>query len=382
MQLPAPALTGSGLLTADPVLAEDGWGGTMYVIGVALTSAQSALAVWKSSDGWKDSNSAFGAPVVVPSNPYNASAFVLDKPSATVSMAGPTYRDLYVVAALVDESGLNPTTFHFYRSQNEGAFSEGQTISSGTTVTSFCPQVVVDNSNGDVYVLWLDYATLGDGKASLYCVRSTDIGTTWSSPVRLPAPAEFLGPTSQNVCPHGANAPAVGACVVGRTLIQAKFNNASRSIGVTFNAREGGQNSDPDVWFANFNIATQQWGQPVNVTPLSASAQWMPTIDYDNNGNFEIQYYDRSGDVVGDMLYNVKIRKVSSAGNVLDENTVLPASADPRQSIGSDVNVFRFGDYQGLWTYNGLVYSTFFWSKNVEGGIRQADVGWSEFGLP
>jgi hypothetical protein len=385
MQLPAPNLTGDGLTTADPVLAEDGWGGMMYVVGVAYTSGQSgqsALAVWKSTDGWK--NNAFGSPTVVPANPYSFYPFVLDKPSATVSMAGATYRDLYVVAALVDTSSVNrsPTTFHFYRSQNEGSFSEGQTISAGTTVSSFCPEVVVDSLYGDVYVLWLDYALSTDGKASMFCVHSTDIGTTWSAPVRLAAPAEFLGPLSQNVCPHGANSPAVGACVGGRTLIDAKFNNASRSIGVTFSAREGGQNSDPDVWFASFNVSTQQWNAPANITPQTGSAQWLPTIDYDNYGNYEIQYYDRSGDVTGDMLYNVKIRKVSPAGNVLDENTLLPVLADPRQTTGTDTLTFRFGDYQGLWTYNGLVYSTFFWSRNVDTVTRFGDVGWSEFGLP
>lgn len=110
------------------------------------------------------------------------------------------------------------------------------------------------------------------------------------------------------------------------------------------------------------NLDSLNWtANGVSFVAGENGSQWNPAIDYDNSGNFVLSYYDRRETPPGepsDTLYKVYVTKLAPNGTrVYADQAVTSPFADPRQNGSSPT--FRLGEYQGLWTFSGNVYSAY-----------------------
>ena len=108
--------------------------------------------------------------------------------------------EVYVVWAIYDSWPSDECALGFNKSLDGGATFEGESrilsnikgirnseVSKNMRVNSF-PSMAVDMSTGDIYVVWTNIGTPGVNTGtnrSVYMIKSTDEGDSWSSPVRV-----------------------------------------------------------------------------------------------------------------------------------------------------------------------------------------------------
>ncbi|HEV7242921.1 MAG TPA: hypothetical protein VGQ36_27090, partial [Thermoanaerobaculia bacterium] len=197
----------------------------------------------------------------------------------------------------------------------DGTVTQLADIDSGAVCAS-SPIILINTANaGWMNVGWVNWetnqinvATSFDGFAS-YSVHTKAAGT-------LLGPAAESGTCATNnndAVYNGTKSPGtcsgLGAKINARSMLMARFNSISGTVGITWHARE---TTDPnasnflssDVKFVEFTPYTYGFGTVWTVTDSqsignpgapTSGAQWNPALDYDSNGEYLVSYYDTRG---------------------------------------------------------------------------------------
>src|SRR6266513_3451391 len=256
---------------------------TMYVAGTGQVHdgqgnvTTNSIFVWRLVDGeivWNRTTIA---------TTDNTTDGFLDKPSMTIST------DLWNLGWTWVTYVKNPrlpgnSTIYLHRSIDGINYSQGVTPLSGSGYAS--PVVVVDSTSGYVWLVWLSYA---DNK--IYIASTADAGFHWSTPVSFDAGTAnqpLLGPGIDLLCDN-----INGPCVVGRSMLDAKYNPYDRSIGVVWHRREPVQQGQlfnqtrTDVFFNSFSTTSSQWRGVHKVnSDSSTNDQWNGALDVDDTGHY------------------------------------------------------------------------------------------------
>lgn len=208
-------------------------------------------------------------------------------------------------------------------------------------------------------MVWLSYA---DNK--IYVAATDDAGFHWTTPVSFDAGSTtepLLGPGTDLLCDNTNGLS--GPCVIGRSMLSAKFNPYDRSIGVVWHRREPvgvGQQYNltrTDVYFNSFSTTSFQWRGIHKVNSASSTNdQWNGALDVDNTGHYAVTWYDRRDDP-NNRKYNVYAVTLDQYGNrcQLYDAMVGPGSptwgSDPYVYQPLSNNTILLGEYHGIHAY-------------------------------
>jgi hypothetical protein len=370
---PDPAVWGaafSGYTTGDATVALNPNNGYMYIVGTLYNPYNSAVALWRNRYGWADEQT---DPPTLPSNGFvqegpGPTGYFFDKPSLAISLHQTSMGYLYV-AVVVISNGY--TWINVSRSTDDGVTWVPLGSLGAVPSIIWCPQIMVDNADGWLFLLCLDYRN-----NNLYLWRSTDFGNTFQFLSSTIIAAPFNGPNNDSMCPLGFS---FGACIQARTAIVATLEPNSRTIGVAFHARENAslpRTSPTDVWLASYSILDNSWNQPVNLSIGLAGSQYTPAISTDPSGFFHVSFYDHSLDPDGDENFAVTEVKYRSDLGIHERATLAAPPASPRLDSGH-VATFRLGEYQGSWYWPGQTWYAFIWTLPPGTQVNQEDVAYN-----
>jgi hypothetical protein len=376
---------GTGLTTGDPAVAVNPYTigfnpERVYIVGtrykhISETNRPNWLSVWHSDNG----GTYLGGPFRIDGD--DGGRWFYDKPSVAVSWHSGTRGTVYVAAFRADLHNQYLPTLRVYRSRevvgpeidpnNPGAMKWELMHEEIIGGLAWSPQIVVDSSTGYVYLLWIDRET-----SQIHLKRSINQGDTFGVARSFRAALYpdngnrvFLypiygSPSLRRIC------DVTGAtCVDAVSALAARYNWASRSIGVVWHGRGDTDNmnnaiysDNTDVYFNSFSTTSQAWGTVKRVTAVSTNDQWAPALDFDGSGNYLVTYYDRRDDTA-DIKYNLYATKLTSAGDrITGENDVHVSTeaSDPRKyaNLGtSSKTLYSLGEYQDVWNWNGKWYA-------------------------
>jgi hypothetical protein len=321
-QLPMPA---GYLYSGDPLMAKNPYNGgagpeRIYASGTAFNSAPpNAIAVWHTDNG----GFSWSQPTVAAVN--NNSAYILDKPAATVSWYSGTLGHVYVAYEKVDLVNKPPQTQFFVTKSTDGGLSFGTPVLV-TTGNIEGPQILVNNYNGYVYAIWMDY-TLNAVRMS----TSTDFGQTWSSPETAATGNMFSDPNNH-----------LNGALRAYSLPMARFNWVANKICIVWHERQQAGSSLADVYYTA--KSPSGWQAKVMLNDVQTNDQFMPALDFDSTGNLIVTFYDRRDDP-NNILYHEYMAHIDSNGNLLEPN----ARVSTFQSNPQNYPHSFIGDYQDIW---------------------------------
>ena len=321
-QLPMP--TGYQY-SGDPLMAKNPYNGgvapeRIYASGTAFNSAPpNAIAVWHTDNG----GLSWSQPTVAAVN--NNAAYLLDKPAVTVSWYSGTLGYVYVAYEKVDLVNNPPQTQFFVTKSTDGGLSFGTPVLV-TTGNIEGPQILVNNYNGYVYAIWMDYTS-----NTVRMSTSTDSGQSWSSPETAATGNMFSDPN--NHLNDGLRA---------YSLPMARFNWVANKICIVWHERQQPGSSLADVYYTA--KSPSGWQTKVRINDVQTNDQFMPALDFDGTGNLIVTFYDRRDDP-NNLLYHEYMAHIDSNGNLLEPNTrVSTFQSNPLNYPHSFI-----GDYQDIW---------------------------------
>ncbi len=116
------------------------------------------------------------------------------------------------------------------------------------------------------------------------------------------------------------------------------------------------------------------WHGKVQISPQPVNNdQFQPAIDYAPNGDWMVNFYDRSQDS-GNLLYHERCVRLSSSGTILDSAFLTTVAANPYDNTWHWI-----GDYQDIWYWgyhdtHGPRFSPVFAHGEPQGDIYVAGV--------
>jgi hypothetical protein len=331
--------------------ASNGWltvspSGVVYALslsfsgGALLAGSSSGQLLARSTDG----GFTWSQPVALIAD---GADFFDDKGSVT---ADPT-NDNYVYAVWDRLSDENSGSSYFAVTADGGttwqpatsiysAGASGQTI--GNIIVVLPGDIVLDIFSA------LSTAAASAASATLFALRSTDNGSTWSGPVMI-ASEESVG-TSDPLTGAGirdsTDLPAVSVSPGGTVYVV--WQDSSFSAG----ARDG-------IAMSSSADGGQTWSVPVEVNADPSAAAFTPNIHVRADGVIGITYYDLRNDTVPGSILTDLWMVTSSDGSQFTEThlsgpfNLLQA---PQGEFGPDNSLGHFlGDYQAL-TSNGSAF--------------------------
>jgi len=350
-------------VSGDPILAEDAYSNPkrVYLIGASRRVSycdenhradENQISVWSTVDGGS-SWSNYAA-----LDHQNDGTWVTDKPSIAVS-SEPTTRGRVYAAHIRTRTGFDcgsasPTNRKIIVTRVDGMLTKE--IDSLSPCAS-SPIMLVDSAHADwLYVVWIDWATNQinvltsfDGFANFY---RDEI-----------AAGTFLGPAGADAIENGS-----GATINARSMLMARFNSITGTVGITWHVRETSENFlSSDVKFVEFTPYTRTFGTIRTVTDSQSSsnpgaptsgAQWNPALDYDSNGDYAVSYCDTRGLVQSDSQFNydVKTARIKPWGT---RSGPVDRRLTPSASNLKLYDIPRNGEYMDIWHWNGKFYAGF-----------------------
>jgi len=311
-----------------------------YDGSVAVDSAGRYFIAYGVSDG--SSSAANGLVVVNGSTWTKAKAIVLntsggnfeDKPwiAADAGTASPHKDRLYV--AWDRNQGTNQILLVSYSDDQGQSWSAPQKINDGTTkferVIYAFPAVA---PNGDVYVLWHDYA-----RNKIFIDKSIDGGVTWGTDTAVASTNTGFG---VDIGCNGTRSmtPAPQMAINAAGWIYMTFANNVASSGVQL------------AVFITMSVDGMHWSTPQRVSPLGTHHQYNPAITLDAN-NVRVSYLDRREDSsncsTNTYLSSATFPTVSSVGGTVTATFIFTDSLASSASSDFDGNPNGPGDYQGI----------------------------------
>jgi hypothetical protein len=334
-------------LTFDPYLAANHYAQNpgskrVYVSGAAFSGTiytqPSGVAVWRSDDG----GLTFSNPKPVVST--NQNNIFYDKPHIAVSQYAGTRGYVYVAYTRVVNGGSSEV--HVARSMDGGlSFNQDTIVATGVQLNM--PQILVDNTYGYLYCLWMQFPNLSNNFTSRIVVRSSSTdGASWNPESAITSSAsDPPGTGSRLIPPPGARAPNNTRMP---SVIVARYNPMARRITLTWSAIGGDESVD-------IFVATKGAGYPWIINAVSGvtmtNDQFEPAIDSDGSGNNLISYYSRAADL-NNANYRGYTVMLDATGSSLvrgEEEICTPECLETDPAVtGSTIPGF-VGDYHDVW---------------------------------
>lgn len=222
--------------------------------------------------------------------------------------------------------------------------------------------LAVTGPNGEVYVVW-NYGP----KHAVGFAKSTDGGATFSTP-RLIHTYKPLGTARQ------IN-EGVRHTLKGKVRVE---SYPTLVCDLTTGARRGtlylcwAADSIPDVYFSRSSDGGATWSTPKHVHTNPANDQFWPWLSIDpTTGDLAVMYLD-SRDDPDNMAVHCYVSYSNDGGQTWIDRRVSDFQSDVRKNPFQGQNFA--GDYSGNAFYNGVIYPSWFDTRNAGADNRDNDV--------
>jgi hypothetical protein len=349
LPMPIPANGQTFQQTADPWLVGNPYSiglnpAWMYASGVAFQRAFSeipnAIVLWHSTNG----GMTWSTPLEAANNMIvnRNTAYFYDKPAMAINTNINFLGTVYIAFSKVYTGNNNLSILSIARSRDGQTFNPSIDIADIAQGNFTGAQVVVDNTSGIIYVIYVDMTNRRVRMASV-------VDNNSSQPLWVMSIENVTG-----IRPGIINAsdPALNGGVRALSLPSAVFFWPTGRICVTWHERAA---QGTDVFFTS---KTPNGTWPANPAQLTneINDQFMPAMDYDTNDNtLVVGYYDRSYDTTpppGNLSYeNTFVVTNDSGSTILHGPTSITPGVmyDPTvMPLGSG----QLGDYQGMYGWN------------------------------
>jgi hypothetical protein len=355
-----PDVPGTGAYDAggDPTIAFSPDGSTAYYVCQAFNFTspyQIALLLNRSTDGgitWQSTGltqvSTFNGNGV--SKGSNGQFPDHENLHVDTSATSPYSGTIYVTWAQFSGYGTHsPVNVAVSR---DGGHMFSVTQVTANTVRNNQDQRIVTAPNGDAY-LTFDNGVQGGKGTVLYASKSTDGGTTWSTPVQFAAlqnPVCIFPPYCFNI--------SGGQFRAGGTYPAPAFDPVRNRLDVVFPDIRGPY---AQIYFTSLRPDLTVDRAPTAVAPGSAD-RFENELSIAPNGRIDLSFYDRG--YSGNQLVDVTYATSSDGGSTWRTARVTPAGFDPSQwgvPSGSGYRPF-IGDYNGQISTNdsaGITWAGF-----------------------
>jgi hypothetical protein len=214
-------------------------------------------------------------------------------------------------------SGPNDTDIAYSHSDDSGATWSPWVLPWANNWCQFLPAIAVDQTNGDVAVVWLDSRNDNANiKVQLFTAASGDGGATWLGPYQVAQGQSDATRTSL---------PEQGTTTGG---------NAARTLNDTT------QNWTPNYWRTNFQVFVP--GPPAQTLLITANTATQLTLDPNGPAWAPIP--------AAGAAYKIRVTPPP------------PPPPPPPASLDPTIYWHDFGDYTGVAFYNGVFYAV--WPDN------------------
>lgn len=334
----------------DPVLAGNPYGAGQRAYGMYLadvcyyrspggtTGNPQTVFVWISSNAgglWE------GRTSVATTTDVDTPGIFLDKPVIDVSWYSQSLG--YVYVSYVEWHNANPAQNKVILRRSTNGVTKRCRPTGGGCIDPFDapvevatgvdagnlvrPQVVVNSSNGNVYVLYVSGYT-----GAIYMKKSTDKGVTFGPQIRI---STATGTLDHNLSQTGARA---------FTVPTARYNPVTHKLMLVWHQELSA--SDTDVYYTVFDPDTASGTTVFTVKRIvQPYEQWSPSVDNDDSGNALISYYDNS-EGAGWTFRQMGLYVDANANKV---STVSPNPAALNASGAGALNPSNvFGEYHDL----------------------------------
>ena len=331
----------------------------IYVTGIVFNRdaagngvSPSSIRTWYSNNGGQTWSGGW------PIDERAASQGVVDKPATDVSAYSGTrghfyvaYTDFGTPQRLLLRRNSNGVTPFCNAVAPIRCYSPGFTEAVITDQNNpIGAQVVVNPTNGHVYVLWQAQTATG---SQIRMRRSIDGSVTGFEAGEIVVANNFVSPRT------------VANGMRSTTLPHARFNAVTNQVMVTWHGSDSSSNGNA-VYYTAFDPDTvQPWSStPSRVRIDAAGEQFQPAVDNDDYGNPLITYYSTQND--GGGRYQPFGVYLSTGGGVLTGPSPLHSQLnDNRWPAGNPVFI---GDY----------HDNFYWSGFDADGSRW-NTSWTPF---
>ena len=258
---------------------------------------------------------------------------------------------MFVAWTDVATTNVNFSTIKLARSCAGGATFPNVIDVAGPVNASY-PQVMVDNVNNRIYVLYLNH-----GARTLQMATVID-GTNCTDWPALFATEDVTGARNLITDLDPAANQLLNRQVRAITTPVARFNFAARRIGVVWHERESANSTLTDAYISTKSLNVGgTWTAPKILTDQSGQDQFMPALDSEPSGNWVVSFYNRADDV-NNVYYRSYYRAFSPDGQTpltTPEAWISSIQYDPEwQPSNQDGGLGFIGDYQDIWQWTFL----------------------------
>jgi hypothetical protein len=202
-------------------------------------------------------------------------------------------------------------------------------------------------SNGDVFVLWVDYNVISGGEGVLMLDKSTDGGVSWGNDIIIDT--INLPPIRMN---QGVDVRSKGAAILRTGHLD------SNILYVVYAADPDSNGLDEaDVFFIKSIDGGVNWSSPKRINrDQSTNDQILPWMEVSNDGIIDIAWYDRRNDV-SDLQWDIYYTYSLDGGDSFEIEKKLNSS-----SFGTSVSTRGgpwFGEYLGMTVIDSVVFVSY-----------------------
>ena len=204
-------------------------------------------------------------------------------------------------------------------------FTAAQQINDAAQNLGNMPVPRVD-SNGTVYVSWLDYDVWTGGQGTIWLDKSTDGGTTWGTDINVtPTPIE-LPPLNVTTGAGATSALAKGAPVLEVSPTTPNELYIVYAADPDKNSASGADGpDDANIYLIRSTNGGTTWNTPVQINDdTTTNDQILPWIDVKPDGTIDVAWYDRRNDTAlppgGDQYWDVYLARSIDGGQTFLPN--------------------------------------------------------------
>jgi hypothetical protein len=364
MNIPAGDTYGCG----DPGVGYD-LSGAAFITGIASSNGScfpGMIILEKSTDNGK----MWSAPAVAV--PPLFSGGLTDKPWLQVddNPSSPHAGALYLSVTQFDATGSDSeiSVSHSTNGGTSWTTTAVDTAQVFPAVDQFSDLAI--GKDGTVFVSWMRCTATydcGGTQATLVLSRSTDGGSTWSTPVTIATVT--LAPDPKGCCFYGqlpntservSEIPALGI-----------DNSSGPHAGNLYAAFYTWTGSSMVVGVATSTTGGSTWGRPVLVTACSPHDEFFPWLSVSSGGLVGVTWLDRRDDPTN--LSYETFAAISSDGGATFPNLLIASAASNPNNDGFKGSFM--GDYTGnVWESTGTtLYAS--WMDSRKGTTMQDEVG-------
>jgi hypothetical protein len=261
----------------------------------------------------------------------------------------------------VDYSGTNTAKVVLSKSTDgDQSWSTPATIAGPSGGLSFINTPVVVDNSGVVHISWTDGSTNKN-----YYVRSTDQGSSFSTPVVVAPVSEVPNPL-----PHGDFRTGSG-------VVLAVDTTPANTSGSLYIAWEDYASGDSDILLVASHDGGASWSDPVRVnndTVGNGADQFFPAIAVSAEGWIHVGFYDRRSDPNDTLMEYWWAISFDGGGTFPINMPMSNASFNGSFSPGYETNTDFMGDYTVVAADNETVAGAWCDTRNGSDTASQSDI--------